>query len=195
VGVRYLRLFERCAIVSDHDWIRRTSRAMGLLMPCPVRVLHVAERQQAIDWLAAPADGRLAHRVLADRGVLVIEPNGPLGAEDFDALAAVVDPWIEQAGALRGIVVHARAFPGWQNFGSFIRHVRFVREHHRKARRVALAVDGKVAELVPTFADVFVSAEIRRFAYDDEERAITWASTGSEAPSGASSANPGSAVP
>ena len=195
VGVRYLRLFERCAIVSDHDWVRRTSRAMALLMPCPVRVFRDADRQQAIEWLAAPVDSRLTHRVLADRGVLVIEPHGSLRAEDFDALAAVVDPWVEQAGELPGIVVHTREFPGWQNVGSFIRHVRFVRDHHRKVRRVALAADGKVAELVPTFADVFVSAEIRRFEYDEEERAIAWAATGLDAPTGASNADTGTAVP
>lgn len=184
VGVRYLRLFERCAIVSDHDWLRRTARAMGLLMPCPVRVFHDKERQEAIDWLGAGAGSSLSYRMLSDRGVLVIEPSGPLGAEDFDVLASVVDPWIEQAGELPGIVVHVREFPGWQNFGSFIRHVRFVRDHHRKVRRVALAADSRLAELVPTFADVFVSAEIRRFEYEDEQRAIAWAATGSETPPG-----------
>jgi len=167
---------------------------MALLMPCPVRVFHDNERQDAINWLAAQTDSSLNYRMLADRGVLVIEPNGPLGAGDFDVLASVVDPWIEQAGELPGIVVHVREFPGWQNFGSFIRHVRFVHDHHRKVRRIALAANSKIAELVPTFADVFVSAEIRRFEYEDEEEAIAWAATGMQTPPGTSEAgkNPGS---
>jgi hypothetical protein len=179
VGIRYLRLLERCAIVSDHDWIRRTSQAMALLMPCPLRIFRDNDRPQAIEWLAAQAQSSLRYRMLPDRGVLVIEPSGPLRSEDFDLLATVVDPWIEQTGELPGIVVHVREFPGWQNVGSFIRHVRFVRDHHRKVRRVALAANSRIAELVPTFADVFVSAEIRRFEYEDEERAIEWAATGS----------------
>src|SRR5512146_2555013 len=37
LGMRYLRLFERCAIVSEIGWIRESSRLFGAMMRCPVR--------------------------------------------------------------------------------------------------------------------------------------------------------------
>ena len=176
LGLRYLRLFERCAIVSDVSWIRESSRLLGAMMPCPVNVFRNSEWQDAIAWLTVPtAPTGLTHRLLPESGVLVVEPTGPLRSEDFDALALIVDPWIEVHGDLRGLVVHAREFPGWQNLGSFLRHLRFVRDHHRRIRRVALCADGTVAALAPRLAEHFVDAELRHFGYDDLDRAIDWA--------------------
>ena len=95
MGMKYLRLFERCAVVTDVGWLREATRLFGAMMPCPVKVFPNAERAQAIDWMAAPVLSTVQHRLLPDIGVLVIEPSQPLGAEDFDAIAATVDPWIE----------------------------------------------------------------------------------------------------
>jgi hypothetical protein len=177
LGLQYLRLFERCAIVSDIGWIRESSRLFGAMMPGPVRVFANGGRQDALEWLSSPpAASRITHRLLPERGVLVVEPAGPLRAEDFDALALIVDPWIEAHGELRGLVVHAREFPGWENLGSLWRHLRFVRDHHRRVRRVALCAGGTLAALGPGLAEHFVAAELRHFGYDDLDRAIAWAS-------------------
>jgi hypothetical protein len=175
LGLQYLRLFARCAIVSDIGWIRESSRLAGVLMPCPVKVFGNGQWQEALAWLAADALGGLTYRWIAERGVLIVEPHGPLRSEDFDALALSVDPWIEAHGTLRGLVVHAREFPGWESFGSVLRHFRFVRDHHRKIRRVALCAGGKLASLMPRLAEHFVTAEIRRFDYDALERGVAWA--------------------
>ena len=178
IGLRYVRLFERCAVVTDAEWVRSATRGAAALMPCPVRVFANAALQQAVDWLHSPVESSVTYRLMPARGVLVVEPHGPLRAEDFDALETAVDTWIESSdGALRGIVVHAREFPGWENLGSLVRHVRFVREHHRKIRRVALAVNGTLAQLAPAFVDHFVDAELKQFGADDLEPAIVWAGT------------------
>jgi hypothetical protein len=175
VGLRYLRLFERCAIVSDVGWIRGSSRLVGALLPCPVKVFANTQWQEALAWLTAAAERPLPHRLLADTGVLVVEPRDRLRSEDFDALALTVDPWIEARGELRGLVVHVPEFPGWESLGSFLSHVRFVRDHHRRIRRVALCAGGALAALAPTLAKHFVNAEVRHFDYDNVERAIAWA--------------------
>jgi hypothetical protein len=178
LGLRYLRLFERCAIVSDVAWVRESSRLVGAMMPCPVRVFSNEQWQEALAWLAsATTEGpAVAHRLLPESGVLVVEPERPLRATDFDALAMTVDPWIEAQGELHGVVVHVRAFPGWENLGALFRHLQFVRDHHRRVRRIALAAGGKLADLAPTLAGHFIAAEIRHFDYDDLDGAIAWAS-------------------
>ncbi|MEO8361930.1 MAG: STAS/SEC14 domain-containing protein [Vicinamibacteria bacterium] len=177
LGLRFLRLFDGCAIVSDVAWIRDSARLVGFILPCPVGVFGNDERERAIEWLAALPDEGAAtsHRLLPESGVIVVEVAGPLRAQDFDSLALTADTWIAAHGDLRGIVIHAREFPGWENLGSLFRHIRFIRNHHRKVARVALAAEGKLASLAPRLAEHFVKAEVKSFPYDALESAIAWA--------------------
>ena len=177
MGFRSLHLFEGCAVVTDVAWVRDTSRLIAFLMPCPVRVLGNVHYAEAVDWLQSlPRGAGVSHQLIPEAGVIVAEVREPLRAQDFDALSLTADAWLETHDELRGIVIHARTFPGWENIGGFLRHVRFVRDHHRKVRRIALAADTRLAEIAPRLAEHFVQAEIKRFAYDDLEQAIAWAS-------------------
>jgi len=176
LGLASLRMFEGCAVVTDIGWIREATRLAAFLMPCPVRVFPNAGRDEALAWLQAlPQGAAVTHRLIPERGVLVVEVSQALRAQDFDALAATADQYIDAHGDLPGLVIHARAFPGWENLGGLIRHVRFVRDHHRRLRRVALASDSKLAGLAPKLAEHFVQAEVRRFGYDELDAAIAWA--------------------
>lgn len=175
IGLQSLRRFEGCAIVSDVAWIREAVRLTAFLLPCPVRIFGNQEREQAINWLSSLPEGPgISHRIVPESGVIVVEVKEALRAQDFDALSALADAWIEAHGHLPGIVIHAREFPGWENLGSLLRHVRFVRDHHRTIRRIALASDSKLAVLMPRIAEHFVHAEVRHFGYDELERAIGW---------------------
>ncbi|MFR9727805.1 STAS/SEC14 domain-containing protein [Saccharopolyspora sp. MS10] len=177
VGIGAMRLFEGCALVSDIRWIRESTRLIGFLMPCPVRVFGSDHREEALRWLASLPEGPgVSHHILPESQVLVVEVTQPLRAPDFDALARSADHWLETHDELAGVVVHARDFPGWENVGSLLRHVRFVRDHHRKVRKVALAADSELAGLVPRLANHFVRAEVRRFGYDELDDAVVWAS-------------------
>jgi hypothetical protein len=176
VGLRHMRLIERCAVVSDQDWIRNATRVFASLMPFPVQAFTNAELTPSIQWLETPSrDTNLTTDLLADKGVLVVEPKGPLRAEDFDRVAADVDPWIEQHHGLHGLVLHARSFPGWEDFGSFLRHVQFVREHHKSIERIAVAGGGLTLDVLPKIAGLFVKAQVKAFDYDQLAEATTWA--------------------
>jgi hypothetical protein len=173
LGLRYLTVFEACAVVSDIGWTRETARAIGIVLPCPVRVFASEDRDQAVSWLVSlPQEVPLAHRVLPDRNVVVLEVTRALRPEDFDALARTVDELIREHGQLQGLVVHAREFPGWGNFAGFLRHIAFIREHHRKIAKIALAADARLASLAPRIAKHFVEAQIRRFEFDALDQAI-----------------------
>jgi hypothetical protein len=174
MGLASLRLFEGCAVVSDTGWVREATRFSAFMMPCPVRAFGLAERGEAIAWLSSlPEAAGISHRLLPD-GVLVIELTSALRVQDFDAITAAADAWIEAHGELSGIVIHARKFPGWESFGSVIRHVQFVRDNHKRIPRIALAVDGTFASVAPEIAKHFVKAEIKDFGYDGLEKAIAW---------------------
>ena len=114
------------------------------------------------------------HELLADRGVLVVRPQGKLTKEDFAGITGEADAYIEEHGGLDGLMIVLGAFPGWENFEGFAAHLRFVKDHHRKIRRVAVVSDGVVASIGPKIAKHFVAAEIRSFPSDAREEALEW---------------------
>jgi len=177
VGLRSLRLIEGLALVADVSWIRDSSRLLAFFLPAPVRLFGNAQFADAVAWLESlPQAAGVSQRLLSDKGVIVVEVTQALRARDFDELAITADSWIEAHGQLQGLVIHARRFPGWENLGGLIRHIRFIRDHHRKIRRIALAADGDLATIGPRIGEHFVQAEVKSFSYDALDAAIAWAS-------------------
>ncbi|HTS54836.1 MAG TPA: STAS/SEC14 domain-containing protein [Burkholderiales bacterium] len=116
----------------------------------------------------------LQHELLRDRGILILKPDGALRAEDFTALAAAIDPYIEQNGKLNGLMIEASSFPGWEDFAALLSHLRFVRDHHRQIRRIAVVSDSPLLTTAPKIASHFVSAQLRTFAADARPAALAW---------------------
>jgi hypothetical protein len=193
-----LRLFDGYAIVSDAEWIREWTHLVGFLLPFPLRVFGNGERDEAIAWLSSlPESAGVAPRLLPESGVLVAEVSEPLRAQDFDALAATAQKWLATHDGLQGIVLHTRKFPGWQNTAALRRHIRFVRDHQRKVRRIAVATNSRLADVAPHLVRHIVQPDVRAFGYDELDRAVSWAagSTGegassAEADSGATPSAP-----
>lgn len=111
----------------------------------------------------------------AARGIALLEPHGALSKDDFVRAAKAIDPLIREAGTLSGIVVRIEKFPGWESFGAFASHLKFVKGHHRKIARVALCTDSALGKVAPRIARHFVSAEIRAFRFAELDLARAWA--------------------
>jgi hypothetical protein len=116
----------------------------------------------------------LNHELLRDEGVLILRPQGPLEASDFTSLASVVDPYIQEHGTLRGIMVDAPSFPGWDSLAALISHLRFVRDHHRLIGKIAAVSDSPVLSVAPQLAKHFVKAEVRHFNSSERPTALAW---------------------
>ena len=116
----------------------------------------------------------LTHELLRDEGILILRPQGALQASDFTLLASVVDPYIQERGGLRGIMVNALSFPGWDSFGAMVSHLRFVRDHHRLVAKIAAVSDSAVLSAAPQLAKHFVKADVRHFAANDRATALAW---------------------
>jgi len=112
--------------------------------------------------------------LLRDRGILILEPRGALTAADFTALAGTVDPYLEEHGDLKGLVVDAPSFPGWDDFAALVSHMRFVRDHHKRIRRIAVVSDSAFLSAAPKIASHFVNAEIRNFKAGERAAALAW---------------------
>ena len=116
----------------------------------------------------------LAHELDAARSILRLRPDGPLAAADFEALATIVDPHIETVGDLAGLVIEVPSFPGWESLGAMVAHLRFVKDHHRHIRKVAVVTDSPLGRVAEQLASHFVAAEIRHFPAGRAETATAW---------------------
>ena len=107
-------------------------------------------------------------------GIASLTPDGKLKKSDFDAASAKIDPYIEQQGQLNGLLIETKTFPGWDSFAALVSHLRFVRDHHREIKRVALATDSSIGALAETIGKQFVSAEVGTFGFDENDQAKRW---------------------
>ena len=126
----------------------------------------------------------LDYSIMMPEGILLLKPDAPLSKEDFSGVSAAVDSYLSSHAKLQGVLIHAKTFPGWENFGGFTAHMHFVGEHHTKVRRVAVVTDSKIAAIAESLGRHFISAEVKHFPYTDEAKALDWlkAATSTEVP-------------
>ena len=108
------------------------------------------------------------------KSLVHIQPGAPLSTDDFKALTAEVDRFIDKRGDLAGIIIEADKFPGWENFSSFVAHLKFVRNHHQVVKKVALVTDTKLADIAEALVSHFVVAEIKHFPAGSFKEARKW---------------------
>lgn len=177
VGMRHFTDFERIAVVSNTEWVRHMVRAFGFAIPGEVRVYAGDDLDQARAWVAEPPSrGSLEFKLMEDERVLLLEPKDELEAGDFERVAAEIDPFIDRAGGLAGLMIVAEEFPGWDDFAAFIAHFRFVREHHGRIRRVALVTSSRFLSALPRLAGRFVDAEVKQYPLNERAAALSWVS-------------------
>jgi hypothetical protein len=107
-------------------------------------------------------------------GMAILKPDGALSKKDFIYASSVIDPYIEKAGKLNGLIISTRKFSGWESFGSLIKHFKFIKEHHKKLSHVAIVTDSVLGDFAERIVTHFVSAEIKHFAFDELSKAQSW---------------------
>jgi hypothetical protein len=108
------------------------------------------------------------------RSILYVRPKSALAEEDFVQLAKTVDPFIQSSGDLAGLILEIAAFPGWDSLGAMAAHFRFVRDHHKHVRKVAVVTDAPLGSVAEKLASHFVSATIKHFPAGAIDAAQQW---------------------
>ena len=106
--------------------------------------------------------------------ILYVRPKAALTEDDFAKLAQAVDPHIDAAGDLAGLVVEVSTFPGWDSVSALLTHLRFVRDHHKRIKKVAVVTDSSLGKVAEHLASHFVTAEMKRFASGEVESSKQW---------------------
>jgi hypothetical protein len=108
--------------------------------------------------------------------IVLLEPEGPLSPQDFEYLAQRVDPVIKESGDLNGVLVHARQFPGWDSWAAFMAHLRFIKQHHRQVKKVALSTNSPWGRGAAQLASHWLAPQIKIFPYEELAQAERWIS-------------------
>ena len=116
----------------------------------------------------------ISFEMLEADAVVIVKPSGPLSEGDFRGLAGGVDQYLESHDGLSGLMIQVQEFLGWENFSGLVQHIKFVRKHHEIIQRVALVTDSHIATAAISFANHFVSAEVRHFPFEESENALSW---------------------
>jgi len=106
--------------------------------------------------------------------IAVIEPDSALSQKDFEMASAIIDPFIERCGLLKGVIIHSKEFPGWDSFAALLTHLRFVRDHHRKVARVAIVTDSLLGDFGEHVSGHFILAEVKHFGFHAFKEARLW---------------------
>ena len=116
----------------------------------------------------------IEHHLDTEHSILHVQPKSAISQDDFTKLAKAVDPHIEATGGLAGLILEASKFPGWQSLGAMVTHFRFVRDHHKRVKKIAVVTDSALGDFAQRLASHFVSAEIRHFPAGQVEQARQW---------------------
>src|ERR1700750_883654 len=98
-----------------------------------------------------------------EHSILHVQPKSALEQDDFVKLAEAGDPQIEATGGLSGLIIETPGFPGWQSLGAMVDQFRFVRDHHKRIKRVGVVTDSHLGDVAEHLTSHFVSAEIKHF--------------------------------
>ena len=115
----------------------------------------------------------------SEHNILLVRPESALDKNDFVELAKAVDPQIEANGDLAGLIISAPSFPGWDSFGAMVTYFRFVRDHQKHVKKVAVVTDSHLGDVAEHLASHFVSAKIQHFPAGQIEQARQWIIDGS----------------
>lgn len=116
----------------------------------------------------------LKHTLLSTEGILVLEPSESLEAADFEAVVHEMDPYLAEHGSLAGVLIFARAFPGWMNLEAAISHLRLIDNYHHKIKRLAIVSDNGLLAALPQFAAHLVHPDVKHFSESEYEEALQW---------------------
>jgi hypothetical protein len=175
LGIHHFRTFEKCAIVTDCNWLKNSCRFFGPLIPCPVRIFNDSDLAEAKNWLDSSQEHLTCTLSVHNKtSILTIEVSESLSVDDFKVVAKVVDPWVEKNGQIEGVIIHARRFPYWKNAGGFISHMSFIKNHHRDVKKVALVANGVIPDVAQKLTNHFILAQVKNFDYDQVDEAKSW---------------------
>jgi SpoIIAA-like len=137
-----------------------------------VQVFEEARLDDARRWLRESLGS--IHLDFDDaQDALTVRLFGKLEPEAYEGVDADIDAWLAKRDRMR-LLLDLREFDGWQGLGALAEHLALVREHRRRAERVAVVGKAAWQRLAARVMSRFVRAEVRYFTPDAFGEASAW---------------------
>ncbi|MFZ9215852.1 MAG: STAS/SEC14 domain-containing protein [Vulcanococcus sp.] len=170
LGLRHWNGFERMAVVVDPGWLQNGLRAIGLLMPCPMKLFSSAEMETAQRWLSE--DLGTIHLDLQGE-ILSVSLIGQVDRKVYERINDDLANLFSRVEQPR-VLLDLRQFEGWQGLQSLNQHLALLREYRHRPSRVAVVYAKPWQQLAQRMMAQFVSAKTRTFSGDDLLAAQEW---------------------
>jgi len=113
-----------------------------------------------------------------EKNIVVLEPDDKLTEKDFVHARNIIDEHLHlKDQTIEGIIIHSEHFPGWEDFTALIAHLKFVKDHHKQVKKVALVTDSKLSKIAEVLGSHFVAAQIKSFPHQQIADAKNWISS------------------
>lgn len=170
LGLRHWDGFERMAVVADPGWIHHGMRALGMLMPCPLKLFTSSETDSARRWLSE--DLGTIHLELQGEVLTV----GLIGQVDRQAYARINDDLANLFSHVEQprVLLDLRQFEGWRGLQALREHLALIRDYRHRPVRVAVVYAKPWQQLAQRLIAQFVGADTRTFSSDDLLAAQEW---------------------
>jgi len=176
IGFKHMRAFERIAIVTNLSWIKDGVYLFRAIFPGKIKLFKNNELKAAKEWISqTPVLKRGLQASLDDvKGVMYFKPLGKITSEDFEYLGMLMDSYTERKRDLKGLVIDASSFEGYESFDAFITHFKFVRGHQKHVKKLAILTDSDLIVFSEKLGSIFVHAEVKKFKVADKDKAFEW---------------------
>ncbi len=173
VGLGHFFSWERIAVVTDEAWLANGVKAFAFMLPGDVRVYPTDALEEAKAWIT---ETRTSMHVELERetGIATLEPVEAISEKDFEHAAEVLDPFIAEHGSLKGLIIRAKVFPGWDSFAAFRAHMHFIKTHYEHVDKLAFVTDSKMIGVTSSVAEHVIDIDVRVFGFDHLAAARAW---------------------
>jgi hypothetical protein len=110
----------------------------------------------------------------AKNGILLIDVKSPISKGDFESISDIIDPYFEEHGELKGIIINSKKFPYWKGARNRAEYMEFASNNHHKFKRAAFVMGGFFTKFVVKIAAGRVHPELRIFKYQQIPKAQLW---------------------
>jgi len=173
-GMEFFSNWEKIAVVSDIDWLVNSVKLFSFMLPGEIKTFSNKEIEKAKEWLQEEKKPKLNITIDEENKIVTLEPVESLTKEDFIYAKKIIDPFIEKVTSLNGLIIYTQDFSGWESFSALLKHLEFIKEHHKKVQKLAFVTDSFIGEMAEKVGSHFVSAEVKNFDFDALQDAKKW---------------------
>lgn len=176
LGFTNMKAFERIAVVTDLSWVTNSIHLFHFIFPGEIKTFTNSELPSAKEWIdqTPVLQQGIETSLDEEKGIIYFKPLGKITPEDFEYLGLLIDPYIKQKKELKGLIIDASAFDGYESFDAFISHFKFVKGHQKHIEKLAILTDSHAVIFAEKLGSIFIHAKIEHFKPSEKEKAFEW---------------------